>query len=706
MAYRLLGILCLLLTPQVSATGVGTRLQAVEGGRGGSSQEPASFESICNIVDVLGEVRASFEEWQRNDTATLKSRKDIFQKEKTDKENSVAAAKDSLDEANADLESANTESQDLQVQLEATKRSMLAISAEVTELRDRLRAKREEYRNKEASASSAASAASAALTERASVVRRQTIGLTQLQALDRGLAQGDGQTPMPRFRQQLAAGLGESGVTVSALQRAPEEIGQQKAVLQKEMRNEEVEIGKLVAQKEKDIGDIQQDLERLQATYAEKLEKTAAIQRDVANNQRIHDRDAKVLLALGNEFNARSNNLKAYMVSRKTIIAALGSSVGELKGSGCAAASSLAQTAAGFGVQPRRFRQHRARASWGARPVLSFLQTGAMVRGSESMSLFGGESATQQQQMADVSSLGGDPFADVKDKIQQLITAAQTAINEGMQHADWCADEKTTTETGITTKKEDLDVKLAAIRQQKAELARIADETSFTNTEVGRLDEVVAELGVKQSLDKSKLQAIEQEHALAVQCLDQAIDILRRFYNLANSPAPHTGDSSGERLVNELLETKQLTIDLTAQIQRGVGEVDTLSTTLLQESASAKTARVKERDDLIALDSTTADLLAQSEGDEQRLRTELKRLDTYTEELQGECGPQVVDYEARKKRRADEIEALKDALKVLQGEAIPAAAASAAASLMQSGTGMDDLRQMIQEAAATPTPYV
>merc|ERR1719359_670410 len=285
-------------------------------------------------------------------------------------------------------------------------------------------------------------------------------------------------------------------------------------------------------------------------------------------------------------------------------------------------------------------------------------------------------------QMGGALASGSDPFADVKEKITQLVAALKSKINEDMNKQDFCDNEKAKGDEELAAKKEDYDVLLANIRQLKTALAKSNDDSAFAENEVGRLAAELGRLEQSRALTKSKVLTMKKEHAMAIEVLDQSIEILRKFYNLpeGGEPAKSQSGITGQALIDIMLDTKKLIAELSAMLDSGDGELEILSQSLIKDSTDAKAARETERDDLVTAKAEQASNMADAEADLKALKGELKLMVEGQEQLQAECGPQKVDPEARAKARADEIQALQDALKVLAGEDIPL---SAAASMLQ-----------------------
>lgn len=641
------------------------------------------FESICNIVEVLDELKESFDEWQKNDTATLKAEKDRYMGLKKEKEKGMRKAKDTLTESKEDLESETTESKDLDVQVESTKKGLMAVKAEIKGLKDTLRAKRQEYRDKEASLSNSASLMQAALAEEIGTMRQETTDVTRLRAMSSELQTAP---QMSLLARQTNKALSWSSGGISKLQKKPAKFQEQSGQLKKEYRNEEVAMEKLIEAKQKDAKSLMDDLERLQSEYGEKQEETALLQRDIQNNQRTSDRDAKVLGAISTEFEAKQANLKAFLLSRTKIIQNLGAAIGALQGSGCSVPASFAEIGAEAVPQRQQQNARKGIPLWQSRPAAPVVQE---LPAPEGLSFL--QVSTDQADMAQMGALvqmgaaqsAVDPFADVKSKITQLVDALKQKINADMGQQDFCDNEESKTNADHDAKKEELDVLRATIRQLKTALMKSTDDEKFAQNEISRLAAEIQRLQSGRNLDMSKLMTMKKEHELAGQVLDQSIEILRKFYNVPAAGA--TGDKAqagvtGQALVDILLDTKKMVLALTAQLDSGDAKIGTLAQTVLADSTAAKAAREKERDDLVTAKSEQASNLADAEGDEKLKVGAITGLVQYKAELKEQCGPQKVDPDARAKARQEEILSLQDALKVLAGEDIPLGGAAASAA--------------------------
>merc|ERR1719443_1711219 len=480
----------------------------------------------------------------------------------------------------------------------------------------------------------------AALTERMQTTRYQDQSLIELGTLNTRLLRGHPARGQRRF--VALTELPTEGMKLLA--QAPEGLHAQQNALKAEEGNEEIRMEKLIEEKQKDAAAAQSEIERLSAEYADSQEKCAMLQRDISSMERSKDRDQGVIGASSTETQHRTQGLEAHIEARSGIIANLGTAVGTLQGSGCKAEESLVEISSSLDVQSRSASPATASAaapppgviSWDSRPSERSDLPPAFVQTSSAVDVVDAE----------------DPFAGVKAHIQEMISSLKAKINGDMDHADWCVGEKTKNEAEAAAKQVEIDTAQADVREKKMELARVEDQISFASSEVTRLEKSAAEQAESAKLEHTKNAAMLKEHSLAVQCLDQSVDILRKYYDLPAAPAPQsTGEAkTGQSLVDMLLQTKTMTTSLTALVTNDEKELDAFVEKVSKETLELKQLRAKERDDLMASQAEIADGITSGEADFKKLTQELELVGQYTEQLQEECGPQKVDMEERKKR--------------------------------------------------------
>jgi len=295
--------------------------------------------------------------------------------------------------------------------------------------------------------------------------------------------------------------------------------------------------------------------------------------------------------------------------------------------------------------------------------------------------------ATDAQQMVQAQqaqAAAEDPFASVKEMIHNLIDAAKQKANEEMGHEDWCNQEKEKNKNAKTSKKDAIDMLAAEIRTNTGAIADLEQQITFSTAENQRLGEEIAKMKATHAADMEAMSTTIGDYDLAIQAVDQAYGLLEAAFGVppaallegANKAATRTPD----KILTKVKELKGKFLALKQRLSTAKEEGDVLHGKVVKDSEDAQRAWKKSLQDANSEKSTKEELLLTAKSDKKGGETELQAINDYLENLEVECGPQMVDYDAAKKRREDEIEALKDAYKVLMGETIPSFDGAAAAS--------------------------
>jgi len=285
----------------------------------------------------------------------------------------------------------------------------------------------------------------------------------------------------------------------------------------------------------------------------------------------------------------------------------------------------------------------------------------------------------------------GGAFSKVKKLIQDLIERLlQEAADEGNQKG-WC--DKALSEAN---QKKDYSIEaIAELNGQMAELEAVHDKLT---EQLATLETEIAELESKQE-ENSKMRKSEQaensatvlEAKAGLEAVNQAIDILDKFYKtaakekvdlgLVQGPmddAPDAGFDEGEAytgaggesggilgMLDVIKSDFERTVSATEKAE-GAAETEyqafmTESGKSLAEKKMAEEQKSKQKDDAAEeYESADEDIAAQTS----LLRSGIKEL----LELKPSCENKPMSYEERKARRDDEIESLKKGLEILQNQ--------------------------------------
>jgi len=287
------------------------------------------------------------------------------------------------------------------------------------------------------------------------------------------------------------------------------------------------------------------------------------------------------------------------------------------------------------------------------------------------------------------NQIKADPFMKIKKLIQDLIERLlQEAADEANQKG-WC--DKATADA---KQKRDYAVeKVAELNGQSAELEatrdKLNEELEVLAVEIPDLETKQEEATSMRKEEKADNEAAVMEAEAGLEAVNDAIDILDKFYKtaakesvdlgLVQGPlddAPDSGFDNGEAytgaggeaggilgMLDVIKSDFERTISVTNKAEKAnqqeYQKFMLESSKSLAEKKMAEEQKIKQKDDAVEeLSSADEDLRAQTDI----LKIAIKEL----LELKPTCIDTGMSYEERVARREDEIESLKKALCVLQ----------------------------------------
>jgi len=267
------------------------------------------------------------------------------------------------------------------------------------------------------------------------------------------------------------------------------------------------------------------------------------------------------------------------------------------------------------------------------------------------------------------SSSQDDVFAKVKALIGDMIERLLKEGEAEASHKAYCDKEMAET----NAKKEDLN---ADIDKLSSKLDLMSSQSAKLKEEVAELQKQLAELAKSQA---EMNQIRKDEHDVYVrdkaemeeglEGIKMALKILREYYGKEDKAhASADGASSGIIGMLEVIES---------DFSKGLAEMNTAEDSAQEEfekqtQANEIAKTLKEADvkyktkEAKGLDKS----IAESSSDKEGLEAELASVMEYAAKLKPICIAKPETYEERKERREAEIAGLKEALQILEGEAV------------------------------------
>jgi hypothetical protein len=270
--------------------------------------------------------------------------------------------------------------------------------------------------------------------------------------------------------------------------------------------------------------------------------------------------------------------------------------------------------------------------------------------------------------------VNADPFKKVTKMIRDMITKLTDEANDEAEHKGFCDAELSSNKQTRDSKTEESDTLKATIDQLSADIAKLADQIAELSAGITDIDTAVSKATSVRLEEKEKNKATISDAAIAAQATQQAIAVLRAFYESAATATalvqkPYTGQQDGAGGVMGMLEVVHSDfVRLQSETTASEAEAEQSYDQFMADSKADKETKSEDMKNKDALKTTKESALASAKHDLKGVTEELEAALTYYEKLKPSCISQGESYAERVARREEEIDSLKEALKILNGE--------------------------------------
>jgi len=294
---------------------------------------------------------------------------------------------------------------------------------------------------------------------------------------------------------------------------------------------------------------------------------------------------------------------------------------------------------------------------------------------------------------------GDDPFAKVKGLIQDMIAKLLKEAQAEAEEKAYCDAEMAKTEKKKAELTDDLEAITAKIDQSVSASTRLKEEVKTLQSELLELEKMQAEMdkarkdahaaflestgdlqkgldGLRKALSVLRdYYAKDEEGASLIQSddSDSDFDATMQLMQQQQPAAPKKfkkSSGAGDSIIGMLEVAESDFAKNLAEEQQEEDAAQTEYEKLTQENKVTKAS--KEQDvkyktkEFKGLDKSVTELSSDRDG----LNTELDAVLEYYDKIKEKCVAKPEPYEERKKRREAEIAGLKEALSILEGEAV------------------------------------
>jgi len=264
---------------------------------------------------------------------------------------------------------------------------------------------------------------------------------------------------------------------------------------------------------------------------------------------------------------------------------------------------------------------------------------------------------------------GADPFAKVKGLIADMIATLEADAEGDASHKAYCDKETSATTAKKDEKKALVDKLSTKIAQKMAQSSKLKEQVATLQKELAEQASSQAEMDRIRSDEKAVYGRNSAEMKAGIEGVKKALSVLKDYY--AKGDASHgSADGAGSSIIGLLevcesdftkgLNEMEVTESTSAADYKRVTKENEISTAMKSQDAKYKGKEAA------GLDKSVSETNTDLEG----TQSELDALHEYLDKLGKMCVSKAEPFAEKKARREAEIAGLKDALNILEGEAV------------------------------------
>jgi hypothetical protein len=277
------------------------------------------------------------------------------------------------------------------------------------------------------------------------------------------------------------------------------------------------------------------------------------------------------------------------------------------------------------------------------------------------------------------SAGGEDPFAKVKAMISEMLTKLEADAKTEANHKEYCDKELGATKEKIDELKATIDKLSAKKDTDAAQSAKLKGEIQELQSELAIIVKAQAESDEYRREEHKAFVAAKADLEQGLEGVRTALEILRDYYandaaalvQQPEAPGTHSkADGAGESIISML---EVIEGDFGKNLATAEVEEDTAAAAYQKSSMLNKITKAQKEKDVEYKTKEAASLdksLSEVSSDIESAQSELDAILEYNKGLINQCVAKPETYEERKGRREAELAGLKQALKILEGQAV------------------------------------
>jgi len=266
------------------------------------------------------------------------------------------------------------------------------------------------------------------------------------------------------------------------------------------------------------------------------------------------------------------------------------------------------------------------------------------------------------------SSGAADPFAKVKSLITDMIASLEKDAKGAASQKAYCDKEMSETKQKKLEKDHEVSKLSTKIDSMSANSAKLKESVSEIQSQLAAMASSQAEMDKIRATEKADYDKNSAELKVGIAGVKKALSVLKDYY-AQDSKHGSKGDSAGG--IVSMLEVVE------SDFTRDLAEIESAENSAVSEyekvsymnkvSKTSKDQDVKYKTkEAAGLDKAGSEAVSDREG----IQAELDALSEYEDKLKKMCVAKAEPYAEKKRRREAELEGLKNALNILDGEAV------------------------------------
>jgi len=278
-------------------------------------------------------------------------------------------------------------------------------------------------------------------------------------------------------------------------------------------------------------------------------------------------------------------------------------------------------------------------------------------------------------------STGEDPFKKVKALISDMIARLIKEGGEEAEHKAYCDKEMKETKQKMDELNYDLEKLGSKIDKAKSQATKLKEDVATLQRELAEMARSQAEADKLRQEEHKVYVSTKADLEQGLDGVRMALKVLRDYYatdstaaatfQQPDQPGTHSAASGAGTTIIGMIEVVES--DFGKSLASAEVEEDAAAVAYQKFSMENRVSTAMKKKDVEYKTKETAALAKTSTelaSDRDTAQTELDAVLDYSTNIRGMCVSKPMSYEERTARRQQEIDGLKEALQILQGEAV------------------------------------